>query len=255
MNIMRQLFISWHYLETSNENYERRQTIVIAGEKDFSTITRLMQQAGMPERVLGRVENRDIVSTTALGHIGQLAGIIRKYSVKEIIFCENGLSYKEIINSISGTKTGVRNKFHASGSSSIVGSDSKNDSGDYVASTKIYNIAKPINRRNKRLFDVVLAGIFILGFPVFIFLQKRPAGFYKNVFKVLAGKKTWVGYATEENDLPPIKKSVISSTSLPIKLNGLPNESLLKSDEWYATGYSALLDLKKISRGFKYLYY
>jgi hypothetical protein len=71
----------------------------------------------------------------------------------------------------------------------------------------------------------------------------------------LAGKKTWVGYATEENDLPPIKKSVISSTSLPIKLNGLPNESLLKSDEWYATGYSALLDLKKISRGFKYLYY
>ena len=136
-----------------------------------------------------------------------------------------------------------------------MGSDSKNDSGNYVAATKMYNIAKPINRRNKRLVDVILAAIFIIGFPVFIFLQKKPAGFYKNVFEVLAGRKTWVGYATETNDLPPIKKSVIISTSLPIKLNELPHESLLKSDEWYATGYSAINDLKKIMKGFKYLYY
>ena len=255
MNIMRQLFISWHYLETRNENDERRQTIVVAGEKDFTAITGLMQQAGMPERVLGRVENGAAASSSALGHIAQLPNLIKKYTVKEIIFCENGLSYKEIINSISDTKEIVRNKFHASGSSSIVGSDSKNDSGDYVAATKMYKIAKPIHRRNKRLVDVVLAIIFIIGFPVFIFFQKKPAGFYKNVFEVLAGRKTWVGYATETNDLPSIKKSVISSTALPTKLNELPNESLIKSDDWYATGYTAITDLKKIIKGFKYLYY
>jgi hypothetical protein len=214
-----------------------------------------MEQAGMPERVLGRVENDATASSSALGQIAQLPDLIKKYTVKEIIFCENGLSYKEIINSISGTNEIVRNKFHASGSSSIVGSDSKNDSGDYVAATKMYNIAKPINRRNKRLIDVVLAFIFIIGFPVFIFLQKRPACFYKNVFDVLAGRKTWVGYAIETNDLPPIKKAVISSTALPTILNELPNESLLKNDEWYATGYSAITDLKKIINGFKYLYY
>ena len=255
MNIMRQLFISWHYLETRNENDERRQTIVVACEKDFAAITQLMKQAGMPERVLGRVENGATTSASALGHIAHLPNLIKKYTVKEIIFCENSLSYKEIINSIAGTKAVVRNKFHASGSSSIVGSDSKNNSGDYVAATKMYNIAKPINRRNKRLIDVALAIIFIIGFPVFIFLQKRPARFYKNVFEVLAGRKTWVGYATEINDLPSIKKPVISSTALPIKLNELPAESLLKSDEWYATGYSAITDLKKIIKGFKYLYY
>ena len=255
MKIMRQLFIKWRYLETRNEMGERRQTIVVAGEEDFKAITVLMEEAGMPERVLGRVENMPTGSSSALGHISQLPELIKKYPVKEIIFCENGLSYKQIINSITNTKTAVRNKFHASGSSSIVGSDSRYFTGDFVAAAKIYNIDKPINRRNKRLLDVVVSIACIVGFPGLLFMQKKPASFYRNVFAVLAGRKTWVGYATAKNNLPAIKRSVISSTALPAKLNELPDESLLKSDEWYAAGYSALTDLKKISRGFKYLYY
>jgi hypothetical protein len=55
--------------------------------------------------------------------------------------------------------------------------------------------------------------------------------------------------------LPQIKASVITSTALPAMLNDLPTESLQKSDEWYASGYTAITDLKKISRGFKYLHY
>jgi hypothetical protein len=35
----------------------------------------------------------------------------------------------------------------------------------------------------------------------------------------------------------------------------LPEESLQKSDEWYASGYTMMTDLKKIGRGFKYLHY
>ena len=150
---------------------------------------------------------------------------------------------------------GVRNKFHASGSNSIVGSDSKNLTGDYIAAATNYNIAKPLNRRNKRLIDILLAVFFIAGVPILVFIKKDFTGFYKNVFWVLTGKKTWIGYAAPLNKFPEIKKGVISSTSLPILLNELPTESLLKNDEWYASNYTALLDLKKISRGFKYLHY
>jgi len=254
MNIMRRLFISWRYLETSNESDERRQTIVVAGETDFNIINELMQKAGMSERVLGRVENGTAKASSALGHIEQLPALIEKYPVKEIIFCENGLSYKQIIDCIKKTDVTVRNKFHASGSQSIVGSDSRNVTGDYVAAAADYRINKPINRRNKRLLDVVFSVCSIIGFPIIILLQKKPGGFYRNAFAVLSGKKTWVGYATATNDLPKLKKSVISSTALPAKLNELPEKSLYKSDEWYATGYSALTDLKKIRRGFRYLH-
>jgi hypothetical protein len=79
--------------------------------------------------------------------------------------------------------------------------------------------------------------------------------FYKNVFGVLFGKRTWVGYATDLSGLPPIRKGIITSTALPAPLNELPPESLRKSDEWYAEGYSAWVDLQKIRNGFKFLYY
>jgi len=255
MNAMRSLFIRWRYLETINEEEERRQTIVVAGEKDFIVVSDLMEKAGMPERVFGRVSNDQSGSTTSLGNIEQLPGIVEKYPVREIIFCENGFSFKDIISTITTLPAGVRNKFHASGSSSIVGSDSKNVSGDYVAAAKNYNISKPVNRRNKRLLDILVAAIFLIGIPILFFVKKRPGGFYKNVLLVLAGQKTWIGYAIAANELPVIKNSVISSTALPVLLNELPTESLLISDEWYATGYSVMVDLKKISRGFKYLHY
>ena len=72
---------------------------------------------------------------------------------------------------------------------------------------------------------------------------------------MLTGKKTWVGYASEATGLPGLKAAVITSTALPKALNDLPAESLQKSDEWYAAGYTALTDLKKIGKGFKYLHY
>lgn len=255
MNLVRLLFIKWHYLETSDESEERRQTIIVADKKDFSTITGILENAGMTERVLGRVGYNDTTEEPVLGTIDQLSELVNKYQVKEIIFCENGLSFKEIISSIHALPGNTRNKFHASGSNSIVGSNSKNTSGDFIANFKKYRIGEPLQSRNKRLLDIIVSVLFILTAPINIFIKKNVSGFYKNVFLVLAGKKTWVGYAIENNKLPVIKVSVITSTTLPKVLNDLPAESLQKSDEWYAAGYTAITDLKKMARGFKYLHY
>ncbi|MGB5007819.1 MAG: glycosyltransferase [Ferruginibacter sp.] len=255
MNFMRLLFISRRYLETRDEQEERQQTVVVAGEKDFTIIAGIMNKAGMPERVLGRVAISQTTSSSDLGTIVQLPNLVKRYPVKEIIFCENGLSFKEIISTIEGLPAAVRNKFHASGSVSIVGSDSKNVSGDFVAATGNYTIGDPINRRNKRLLDIMTSVLFIIGFPFLLFIKKGLPGFYKNIFWVLTGKKTWIGYAAPTDKLPALKNGIISSTSLPAYMNELPVDSLLKNDEWYASNYSAMLDLKKITRGFKYLHH
>jgi O-antigen biosynthesis protein len=255
MNTIRILFIRLHYLETSSEYEESRQTVVAAAEKDFLIIVEMLQNAGMTERVLGRVGYNLSDPAPALGHIEQLPQLVKKYQVKEIIFCENGLSFKEIIGCIVSLPGSIRNKFHASGSSSIVGSDSKNTSGGYIANSLKYRIEMPLQRRNKRLLDICVALLFILAAPVIIFFKNKPAAFYKNVFLVLTGSKTWIGYATETKALPVVKPSIITSTALPETLNDLPAEVLQKSDAWYASRYTAMTDLKKISRGFKYLHY
>jgi hypothetical protein len=86
-------------------------------------------------------------------------------------------------------------------------------------------------------------------------LQKKPLGFFKNVFSVLFRQRTWIGYAGNGEGLPPLLKPILTCTALPIALNELPKESLHNTDEWYATSYSVLLDLQKIKRGYSYLYY
>jgi O-antigen biosynthesis protein len=255
MSLLRHLFIKWNLLNKVEEDEEHRQTIVVASEKDFSSVTGLMQKAGMPERVLGRVNNSVTEAGTALGSMQQLNHLITMYPVKEIIFCEDGLSFKDIIATVEQLPAGVRNKFHASGSSSIIGSDNKDVSGNYVTVNNKYTITNPVNKRNKALLDVTVAVIFLITFPIHFLMQKKILQFFKNIFWVLLGKKTWVGYAAPENKLPLIKTGVLTSTTLPAALNDLPAESLHLSDEWYATSYSASTDIKKILRGYKYLCY
>lgn len=255
MNIIRQLFIKWRLLEISTEEEMWRQTIVVSSKTDFDFISAILQKAGMEKRVLGMVNDYSTGGPSMLGNTQQLPNLIKKYVIKEIIFCENGLSFKQIISIVTGLTINVRNKFHASGSRSIVGSDYKNVVGDYVSLSKKYNISKPLNQRNKRLLDFSLALFFLLTFPIHLFTQKKPTGFYKNVFAVLFRNKTWIGYATTSDTLPVILNGVITSTTLPVLLNELPVESLRKTDEWYASSYSLMLDLQKIKRGYKYLYY
>lgn len=255
MITLRWLFIQWNIISKAQDDDGHRQTIVVASENDFVTVTGIMQNVGMTEKVLGRVDKNITSSSKALGSIHQLNHLLKMYPVKEIIFCEDGLSFKEIIETIQQLPHGVRNKFHASGSSSIIGSDSKDVSGNYVSVNDKFTITTPINKRNKNLLDAVVAVSFLLTFPIHLFLQKKPLQFFKNVFFVLLTKKTWVGYAVMPSKLPAIKVGVLSSTTLPHQLNDLPIESLLLSDEWYATAYAAGIDAKKIWRGYKYLYY
>jgi O-antigen biosynthesis protein len=255
MSLLRWLFIQWNLLNKIDEEEEQRQTIVVASEKDYVGVTSLMQKAGMPERVLGRVSNSVIKTGTALGNMQQLKHLITMYPVKEVIFCEDGLSFKDIIAAVQDLPNGLRNKFHASGSSSIIGSDSKNVSGNYVSASNKYTITTPVNKRNKNLLDVTVAVFLLLSLPVHLFMQKKPMQFLKNIFLVLLREKTWVGYAVAADKLPVIKTGILTSTTLPAALNDLPAESLHLSDEWYATSYAAATDIKKILRGYKYLCY
>ncbi len=255
MSLLRRLFLKFNLVNIADEDEEHRQTIIVANEQDFLNITTLMQHAGMPERVFGRVNNSVTETSNALGNVQQLGQLIKTYPLKEIIFCEDGLSFKEIITAVEQLSGKVRIKFHASGSSSIVGSDSKDVSGNYVSINYKYTINNLANKRNKNLVDMVAALLFLFSFPLHLILQKKPVQFFKNLRDVLLQKKTWVGYAKMPSTLPAIKPGIITSTTLPLGLNQLPQQSLQLSDEWYATSYSVTTDIKKIWRGYKYLCY
>lgn len=255
MSFLRWLFIRWGIIKKLANHGETPQTVVVAGRQDYDTVVQLMQAAGMEQKVLGRISSSEVAEDNTLGTLQQLPQLLKKYPIKEVVFCEDGLSFARIIDMVQLLPAGISNKFHASGSYSIVGSDSKDDSGQYVAVDKKYPIGSPANRRMKRLIDVVVTLLLLLSFPVHLFTQKKVVGFFGNIWAVLCHRKSWVGYAVGSGSLPVLKKGVITSTSLPASLNELPVESLLASDEWYASDYTAYTDLKKITRGYRYLGY
>ncbi len=253
MSLLRRVFVQNRLLYTNNEEEEHRQTVIVANPSDYQTVTTLMQQAGMQERVLGRISTAAENETGSLGSIEQLPGLLKTYPVKEVIFCEDGLSFKQIIATVQLLPGTVRNKFHASGSKSIVGSDSKDLSGGYVAKEKQYAVGLPINRRNKGLLDMLLAILLLVSFPLHLFFMKNQRNLFANITAVLLRRKTWVGYAAARPHLPALKPGILTSTALPARLNQLPSESLQVSDEWYAEGYSVYTDWEKIKRGYRYL--
>jgi lipopolysaccharide/colanic/teichoic acid biosynthesis glycosyltransferase len=145
-------------------------------------------------------------------------------------------------------------KFHAAGSLSIVGSNSKDSSGEFVSKENGFKLNQPDKRRLKRLIDIIVALAGLLTFPIHLVMIRKPFSFFANCFIVLFAGKTWIGYAITEKDLPPLRKGVVACNGIPVSSKQqLPAESLQMIDDWYARDYSPLTDLKLIKRAYKNL--
>ena len=251
MTMIRWWLVKWNVIEGDEKSDEHRQTLIVGTQKEFEEVNTIMQNAGMEERVLGRIDVNGN-KTNAIGKIEDINRLLTTYSIKELIFCEGELSFKKIIGLMKISRK-VRIKFYAFNATGIIGSNSKKISGKFISSDKKIMLSLPISRRNKNFLDAVVSICFIITFPIHLVTQKKPQQFFKNVFDTLLLNKTWVGYASNSIALPKLKKGVLTTTGLPTSLNTLPEESLVASDKWYATDYDVWEDVKMILRSYKFL--
>ena len=89
--------------------------------------------------------------------------------------------------------------------------------------------------------------------PVLIWLVEKKAAFVANIFRVLAGKKHWVGYATEENGhdhLPPLKDGCVSPATGSAVTDP---ETLHHLNFLYARDYGVGEDWRIVIRNFRLL--
>ena len=175
--VVRWLLIKWKIIERAEEDHD--QTIVVGSPKEFHEIFLLLQNAGMKERVLGRVSIGEIAEKDTIGSVIQLKYLLKNYPIKEIIFCEGKMLFKQMIQLISELPRNIKVKIHAAGATSIIGSDSKNMSGKIIAANKNTPLTTPLNIRNKRVVDVILSILFIATFPLHLMLQKKQGQFIK----------------------------------------------------------------------------
>lgn len=253
IGLLRRLLVATGVLGSSRKLKEHASTLIIGSAIEFEETLQLMKDAGMQEKVLGRVavEEND---HTAIGHWSKLELLSQTLPFNEAIFCEGSLSFKNIIESFNLVGHKIKVKIHASGSHSIVGSDSKENTGEAVSDENGINLADPYYRRLKRLQDVTIAILALVSFPVHLFVIKKPFSFFANCIEVLFAQKTWVGYAVDGSNLPVLRSPVISVNGIP---NGvkqeLPLQSLQVLDYWYAREYEPANDLKIIWKAYKRL--
>jgi len=248
LSVNRLLLRKWGVL--SREDELVRQTVVAGSEPEFARVLQLMRAAGVDDRVLGRVavaNDRQEALTT----VKDLKEFIRSLPVREVIFCENGLSFAEIIRQASALEGKVHIRITASGSDSIVGSDSKDSAGNTLSHDREFSIGLPGNRRGKRAVDLLSSILIWSIFPLHFLLNRHPLGLLGNAALVLAGRRTWIGYATVGSGLPPLRKGVLGTHGQPSAATTVTGEEALrKLDEIYARDYSAFGDIERIRKGY-----
>jgi GT2 family glycosyltransferase len=253
ISLSRWLLIQLNVLKKGKEKLATAHTLIVGSEAEYDTARQLLREAGMEEIILGRVAT-DPADHAAIGYWKNLKGLNALLPYKEVIFCEGTISFHDMIDAVQQLPAGTRVKFHASKSNSIVGSDSKDSSGESLSKENAYKLANPYNLRVKRLIDFSVSLLFLLTFPLHFLFVKKPLYFLSNCFRVIAGKQTWIGYIINGKPLPNLQQSVLGPNGLPAgSRQELAIENLRLLDEWYARDYEPLQDLKLIFKNYKSL--
>ncbi|HLO82727.1 MAG TPA: glycosyltransferase family 2 protein [Chitinophagaceae bacterium] len=251
LSLNRLLLRKWGWIEEEEE--EKLGTVIVGTEKEFEETASLMQGVEKEQRVLGRIAVVEDGSTH-LATLSNLEPFIHDVPIREIIFCQGKLSFGDIIERTTQLKDDIRIRIHACGSASIVGSDSSRSAGTTLSARQVYAIERPSARRYKRLFDVVISGIMLVGMPIHFFLVKNPAKLLRNIFLITFGKKSWVGYSTMgQGGLPVIRPGIIGTNALPVQKQRHMEEGLMMLDHLYAREYSLNRDFNLITKGYKWL--
>lgn len=104
--------------------------ILVAGSiESFNRIGQWFTTKGKQSALTGRVAVDEQLANSVCT-LEQLNEYAAGKNIDTIIFCENGFSFSQIINAIDRSKTKLSIRITAAGSASIVGSDSKDDSGE-----------------------------------------------------------------------------------------------------------------------------
>jgi GT2 family glycosyltransferase len=229
---------------------KQKRIAIVAAEAESKRISELIVNSGLKIDTIGFVSpDETIHHQLFLGSLHQLPEIIRINRIDELIFSSEDIPSQEIIRiMLELNDLNIDYKIAPPESLSIIGSNSISTAGDlYVV--HINSIARENNKQNKRAFDLALSIILLILSPVLIGFVPQKSIFLRNISEVLSGRKSWVGYCSGNQNLPPIKKGILSPASL--FSEKIPVKKKDELDIIYAKDYKLLNDLEIVFKAWK----
>ena len=248
-----------HFIRFGNfgfDNEKAKHSIIVGSQKESDRVLGLIHQAQVRTNFIGMVAPKGFDEPEIyLSSLEQLDEVVQIYKVDEIIFCSKDIAAREIMLWMTKLGSKLEYKIVPEESISIIGSSSKNSAGELYTIDIQFGIAQIQNQRNKRVTDLLLAFFFLLTYPISFWFVKNKMNFLYNIFRVIRGKKTWVGYSQNKKEtehLPKIRAGILNPID-GIHLTEVNQPTIQRLDFLYAKDYSTVDELEIIWRGFKEL--
>lgn len=191
----------------------RKRIIIIGAQEEVSRVSSIMHQSNFQPKFFAKVSPTTQKTAQDLGTIDQIDEIVMIHKINEIIFCSKNLSAQQILSVMEkNKKEEIEFKIAPEESLFIIGSNSIDSPGELYL-IKINSLSKRSKQLNKRVFDLLAAFIFLLVLPFVLLKLKNRLAFVKDLFKVVIGDKTWVGYSNafkKEASMPKLKQGVFA---------------------------------------------
>jgi len=258
------VFVLQHYLVLITQNLLKTHKIglpstpkkhfaIIGDQAEFIRVKKILELTYPTiENIIGVYIDKNYEE--AYGNNLQLNEIIQVHTINEIIYCAKDVSAKDIIEGMTKIESqDIEFKIAQPNTSYLIGSNSIDNSGDFYA-LNFSALSKPENIRSKRLFDFFFSIILLLFSPILLVIIKFKVKFISNLFRILSGKKSFVGYLNQSDgtktNLPKIKPGILEPFSVSEELTIDKKEEL---NLLYAKEYSFIFDFEVLVRKWKLL--
>ena len=230
-----------------------RRFAIVGKFDEALRVKSILSQAYQDLGFVATVSPGDEVNGNDIGNITRLDEIVRVHNIDQVIFCARDVSASDIIGTMSNIDNkSIEFKIAQPESLYIIGSNSIETSGD-VLMLDVNSVSLARNKRSKRILDIAMSLLFFFISPVMLLLVKKPAGFIGNIFLVLIGRRSWVGFSVDpksapDHKLPRIKPGVLHPLSVQPD-NARTIENIAKLNILYARDYRVMNDLSIVWKG------
>ena len=252
VNLIRYIIGKLHRNGSAFAGQDRRRMAVVGAPDEAKRVLDMMRMTESKCEFAGIVtlEKQTDAEAPYIGHIEHVADLIPLYHLNEIVFCARDLTSEQIIDWMGKLQSfQVEYKIAPENGMAIIGSNSIFSTEDMYA-IPVHSIVQKENRIRKRLFDVCSALLLLLLLPLDIWFVREKGGFVRNIFQVLAGKKSWVGCQLQNPKyLRPGVLHPVDAFSNHI----FSEEMIALADNLYTRDYKVKVDLMTMLKGFRWL--
>ncbi len=237
------------------EDNETKRIIIVGSEVEASRIETLLNQSRIKASYIGIVSPQLHENETQdkPGNNIRLKEMVEVFQINELIFCGTDMSSTHIMNQMTFiNRPELEYKIAPPESLFIIGSNS------ILASGELYTIGlnavdKPSNQRKKRMLDVLVSLLIVIALPVLIIGISDRKQLIINWAGVLCGKKTWVGYVPDKNNLLPFVKLGILNPLDPFDKIRIDQTIIQQANLLYAKDYKVKQDILILLNSWKHL--